>query len=732
MLSVDVVAQDSFFREPVARRDTASPRRPRVGVVLCGGGAKGFAHIRILKKIEEAGIPIDYIGGTSIGSIIGGLYAVGYDPDMMEKLVVNQDWNTIIYDKIPRSIKPIEQKMEQTNYIVTLPITKGKVKVSESLVDGVYVNLLLSRLMLPSKGIDDFTQLPVPFFCIGTDVEGSCEYEMSKGCLSRAIRASMAIPVFFTPVKYDGRLLIDGGMVNNFPVRNMQEKGVDIIIGIDLEDYNISAEKIDNSLALFTNMMNLSSHEQTEYGRHNCDIYIRPDLHGLNMMSFSSYDSILSYGEKAAIDIFPKLKRLGDSIRAIEEFTVERPHVKPIDSLYVVDIEVRGLKDNNDPYLKREFGKVFPRLMSVDEIEAAVLRLKDSGFYRDLWYEVEDAAGGVIFILHCKETSNQSLSFDIHYDNNYGIGTLVNYKLMSKGNMFKRGSLSIDLNVAERPYVRVRVNKRDGRFFRYGTEFFANYLIIDQYDNNKLTNSYSTQNDRLEFFGQFTTSHVQSFKFGVAGEFFHMRDQIGDVTLGKDYEFYTYFYTRYYLNTEDLTAFARRGWLVDILAKFILYEGVYTAGDKQPAVSLQADVLKTLPLARRHSLKLGGQLGAKLSKSKLPIPYQYFIGGQSRMKYFDNMIPFYGMSFIDDVVNFITFGKIAWQWNFYRELYSIVSCNAGHMNRDYKDWFNTNSFVAGVGLTLGINTFAGPIEVTLSGSNLKNNLVGFVNVGYWF
>jgi len=711
-----------------------SIRRPRVGVVLCGGGAKGFAHIRILKKIEEAGIPIDYIGGTSIGSIIGGLYATGYDPDMMEKLVKEQDWNTIIYDKFPDRIMPIEKKMENTKYIVTLPIKHGKVKVSESLVDGVYVNMLMSRLTLPAKEISDFTKLSVPFFCIGTDIEKAQEYEMDKGCLSRSIRASMAIPFFFTPIRYDERLLIDGGMINNFPVKNMQKKDVDIIIGIDLEDYNISADDIDNSISLLTNMMNLSSLAETEYGRKNCDIYIRPDLHGRNMLSFNDFDSILIFGEQAAELMYPKLKQLGDSIHAIADFEIERPHTQPVDSLYVIDIKVDGLIDNNDPYIKREFSKTFPKMFSIDEIEAAILRLKVSGFYSDLWYEVHDTTGGVLLTLHCKEKNNQSFSFNIHYDNNYGIGALVNYTLTSKGNKFKRVSLSADLNVAENPYLRVRINKRDGRFFRYGSEVFVGYCSIDQYNNvsDKIDHSYSIQRNKLDLFGQTTFSSNSSLKIGAVGEFYHMNDMVGSYGLTKDYEFYTYLYANYYLNTEDITTFAKRGWKVNATAKCYFYDGVFKNAESRLAWSFRGDVLKSVPLAENHTLKFGLTLGTRLGKKSLPAPYKFMAGGQSKMNYSDNIMTFTGLRFIEYLGDFITYGKIAWQWKIYKEVYTIVSTDFGFMNNDFSKWFNYNdSFVIGAGITLGLNTFAGPIELSLMTSNV-NKFVGFINIGYWF
>lgn len=728
------VKAESHGSEPVGDSIIINTsRRPRVGVVLCGGGAKGFAHIRILKKIEEAGIPIDYIAGTSIGSIIGGLYAVGYDPDMMEKLVREQDWNKIIYDEIPDRLKPIEQKMETSNYITTMPIKKGKVKVGESFVDGVCVNLLLSRLMLPAKGIRDYSKLPVPFFCIATDVENACEYEITSGNLSRSIRASMAIPFFFKPVRYDGRILVDGGMVNNFPVRNMEEKGLDIIIGVDLEDYNVTAENIDNSLSMFTNMMNLSSLEQTEYGRSHCDVYIRPNMHGRNMMSFNDFDSILIFGEQAAELMFPKLKRLGDSINAIGGPTLKRPHTQPVDSLYISDIKVEGLKDNNDPYIRREFGKVFPRVMSVDEIEEVILHLKASGFYTDLWYETDDDPdGGVLLTLHCAETSNQSFSFDIHYDNDYGIGALVNYSLSGRGNRFKRGSVNVDVNIAESPYIRARINKRDGRTFRYGTELYAGYLKINQYDKSKVSSSYGIQNDKLDIFAQLTTSYVQSFKFGAAGEFFHITDRVWDVGLDNGYEFYPYIYVNYYLNTEDLTTFVRKGWRADVTAKCIFYEGVFSTARSLPAWSLQADFIKTIALSERHSLKIGAAVDTKIGNTKLPLPYKFYVGGQSKMRYLDNIVAFDGFNFIEGVTDHISFGKLAWQWNFYKGLYSIVSCNAGFMNDDYDKWFNRDSFIIGAGLTIGLKTFAGPIEVSLMGSNTNKDPVGFINVGYWF
>ena len=355
-------------------------KRPKVGVVLCGGGAKGFAQIRILKAMDEAGVPIDFIGGTSIGSIIGALYAVGYDPDTIEKLVREQDWDRVLYDRFPEDLMPIDKRMGERRYLATFPITNGKMKVRSSFVEGVYVNLLLSRLMLPAHDIHDYKDLSVPFYCIATDVEHASQYEMNSGDLSRSVRASMSIPFLFQPVTIDDRLLIDGGMVNNFPVRNMKEHGADIIIGIDLEDESIPASQIDNSFQLLTSLMNLSSLEESLYARSHCNTYIKPNLHGRDMLSFNDFDSIIQFGQDAADKFYPQFQRLADSLQQLGPFEIKRPHVQPVEEINIVKVKVDGIPEKHKHSFARLYTKEFPAKVKLDEIEEMIVKLKTSGY----------------------------------------------------------------------------------------------------------------------------------------------------------------------------------------------------------------------------------------------------------------------------------------------------------------------------------------------------------------
>ena len=737
MMFIGLLSFNNLMAQSV--KDKAA-KRPKVGVVLCGGGAKGFAEIPILKAIDKAGVPVDYIAGTSIGSIIGSLYAVGYDPDVIEKMVREQDWNQIIYDKIPTVYLPVEKKIETRQYLASFPITNGKIKVKSSMVDGVYVNMLLSKLMLPADKIHDYRKLPVPFFCIATDVENACQYEMDKGNLSRSVRASMSIPFLFRPVSLDGKLLIDGGMVNNFPVRNMKEHGADIIIGIDLEDASIPASQIDNSLELLMSLMNLSSLEESMYARSHCNIYIKPDLHGRNMLSFNDFDSIIQFGRDAADKYYPQFKRLADSLQSIKPYKVKRPHVQPVDSILIDKIEVEGVSDNHKDAVAKEFGKEFPKKMSIKDIEDVIIKLRASGYYENLWYKIDETKKGKIFKIHCQEIADMSVAVAIHYDNNYGIGALVNFTTTRVFNMINRSTLSVDLNIAENPYLKVKFNKHHRQVFRFGADLSIYSLTLGQYTDRKITNSYSIQDNKLDLYAQLIPNLKNQLRIGAVADLVHMRDFIGNNGLEGNYNLYSYIYLNYYYENLDAPSFARRGWRINMTGKMVFFNGIaedvtmsgLSNEGVQSSFITHIDLLKSIPIGKKSALKFELEGGMKIGTAETPLFYQFFVGGQSKMKYFDNILAFTGLDFTDRVVDHIAINKIAWQWNFYKSLYSTVHIDYGYMSDTYDSWFNSNNFIIGYGLSLGVDTMIGPFEISVMGSNINTGVMGFINVGYWF
>ena len=204
--------------------------RPKVGLVMSGGGAKGFAYIGMLRVMQEVGLRVDYIGGTSIGSIVAGLYAIGYSPDEIERMVRKQDWDALLIDEIPRKYIAYEEKEFLENSIISLPLKKRKIGLKQSMYEGQQVNLLLNRFFSPAWNTTDFSKFQTPFLCVGTNLYNGDAVVLKDGYLPMAIRASMSIPGYFSPAYYNGYYLVDGGIVDNYPAVLLKNEGAQLII----------------------------------------------------------------------------------------------------------------------------------------------------------------------------------------------------------------------------------------------------------------------------------------------------------------------------------------------------------------------------------------------------------------------------------------------------------------------------------------------------------------------
>lgn len=732
-LKLIVILLSFVFCQNIIAQTNDSITRPRVGVVLSGGGAKGFAHIGVLKVIEESGLPIDYIAGTSMGSIVGGLYSIGYSPETMIRLVKEQNWDAVMSDAIPRKYISVDDKILDRHYLATFPFRNRKIEMKSAIYDGAMVNLLLARLTSPVYNIRNYSELSVPFLCVAADIETAEAYEMTRGNLQRSIRASMSIPFYFTPVEVDGRLLIDGGMRNNFPVHNLRDKGLDIIIGVNVQrdfrkkdDLNSLAKILDQMIAMTDIDANMKAQEDV-------DIHIKPNLSNFGMMDFNYYDTIIALGEQAARQYLPEFKRLADSIKSIEDYTLERPDIEPLDTIFVISLKVKGVKQESENFIKKSLGKHYPATMAIDDIETSIMRIYATGYFSDIWYELEPAVKGVNLVIHCKEREEETVSVAAHYDSDYGIGILANVTLKNILKFPTRSTLSADINIAEDPYFKLRLHSNVSQKFKYGVDLSVISLFMNQYSDYVINNSYSVQDNKLDLFFEFMPNLKRQFRIGTAANYVHLRDNLIHTVSSDNYDFISYAYFNYYINNEDSPTFASRGWKFNLNGKYIMPVIKMDDGSMMKnSIVLKADVSGSIAIGKRHSLKIGATLGSSLLQEEPPLSYQFFVGGQSNMNYFDNIISFDGLRFTQLYGDHIAIAKMSWQYNFYKNLYAIANVNGGYINSDYNSWFSDKSFVFGCGLTFGIETMAGPIELSLMGSNRCSDLVGFLNVGYWF
>ncbi|WP_460090159.1 patatin-like phospholipase family protein [Pseudomonas sp. S2_E02] len=289
---------------PVFVHATEAPR-PKVGLVLSGGAARGLAHIGVLKALEEQGIKIDAIAGTSMGAVVGGLYASGYKIDELEKLALNIDWQAALSDAPPREDVPFRRKQDDRDFLVKQKLSfrdDGSLGLPLGVIQGQNLALLLESLLAHTSDTRDFDKLPIPFRAVATDIANGEKVVFRKGHLPQVIRASMSIPAVFAPVELDGRLLVDGGMTDNIPLDVAREMGVDVAIVVDIgtplrnrKQLTTVVDVLNQSITLMTR----SNSEEQLAALKSSDVLIQPALAAYGVTDFGKAQDMIDAGYRA-------------------------------------------------------------------------------------------------------------------------------------------------------------------------------------------------------------------------------------------------------------------------------------------------------------------------------------------------------------------------------------------------------------------------------------------------
>jgi NTE family protein len=316
-----------------AEAQESDSERPKIGVALGGGGAKGGAHVGVLKVFEELNIPIDYIAGTSIGGIVGGLYATGMTADQLGEAIANIDWNEALRDKPPRRDLSFRKKEEQARYLLDLElgVGRGGVKWPSGFISGQNLFFLLQSMTLNVADITDFHKLPIPFECVATNVGSGEMAILDSGYLATALRATMAIPGVFAPVEIDNMLLVDGGLVNNLPVDVVQAMGADIVIAVDLGE-SLSARPVGASMIqIYQQTMRMLTRPNVNSRLEMADLVINPGVSGYGTMAFGSIIEIMDKGYEVASSMADELRKYSipeaeyATLRKTQQWSVPEP-----------------------------------------------------------------------------------------------------------------------------------------------------------------------------------------------------------------------------------------------------------------------------------------------------------------------------------------------------------------------------------------------------------------------
>lgn len=318
-----------FVLTPATGQEPRDEARPKVALVLEGGGAKGMAHVGVLRVLERAGIPIDIITGTSMGSIVGGLYAIGYDAAALEELVTAQDWQYLLGDKLETYSPMLDNRKRENTYVLSKLITlDGKTAVGNTggFVEGRNLERLFARLTSAYPDSMSFDDLPIPFACVATNIMDNTEYDFRSGRLDEAMRASMSIPGVFAPIRKGDMVLVDGGLRNNYPADIAKVMGADIIIGVIVDEDDKRPEELTSTMDILMQVVSVNCKNKFEDNVRLTDIPIRVDVHGYSMMSFTAaaLDTLIKRGEAAAMAHWDELVALRERLGTDEDEVATR------------------------------------------------------------------------------------------------------------------------------------------------------------------------------------------------------------------------------------------------------------------------------------------------------------------------------------------------------------------------------------------------------------------------
>ncbi len=721
---IGLQAQDRITKRLQNILDTAGT--VHVGLVLAGGGAKGLAHIGVIKVLEEEGIQVEYVGGTSMGGLIGGLYATGNDSKRMEKIISHMNWDKLLSDKVVRRDLPIDEKADLSSYIISLPLVGFVPNLPRGLVKGQLVENEITKLTWSVNDIKDFSKLPIPFYCVATNIENGHEVVLDKGSLPVALRSTMSIPSVFEPVKLNGNLLVDGGLVNNFPVDIMRKKGMNFIIGVDVGANLYKRDEINSIVEILDQASSFYGRIKLEKNIANTDIYIRPDISGLSTLDFGEAEKIISRGEEAARAHIDELRSLARFLKShnIKSITVVNKMLDT-DSLYITDVKVNSERKSSRKIVGARINLKTPQKHSIEEINNAVNRVYYSGFFDKLTYSLKKNNEGYTLILNVKEKTSNSFRVGGRYDSYTEASLLLNIKLH---NFLIDGSkLNFTAVLGPNPALGLRYSMDQGRKVGYALELGYKTRELFTYDEKfkNPTSSYffSYTNAAFEVYSNYSSN--RRVIFGTNFDYFNIKSQVGilpDVNLSRPI---FNFYGKYIIDYYDDANYPLHGFKFNLTADQALMES------QHPMTYIKAD-FETVITAMNEKLifQPGLFAGATLGEPE-NYPYVYVIGGMGQ-NYIANMVPFAGMQYTSYFESNTIIARCKLSWNFLGKHYLFVVGNAGTFNDIFESMFYDSKFYYGGAIGYSLNSLIGPIEISWAASNQGPYTTSFLNIGYWF
>jgi len=737
-----VLAQDT----PLTLDDLKGKKDLKVGLVLSGGGAKGFAHIGVLKVIEEAGIRVDYVGGTSMGAVIGGLYASGYNATQLDSIVGDISFGKLIQDQLPREAKTFYEREDAEKYALTLPFNNFKISFPKGLSGGQNYFNLLSRLLTHVDETEDFTQLPIPFFCIATDIETGKEVILDTGYLPEAINASAALPSVFNPVIIEDRIYVDGGVSNNYPVEELRKRGVDVVIGVDVQDSLRDRKELGSVPGIMLQISNFRTIEAMEDKRKLTDLYLKPNISGYGVVDFSEGPEIVKTGIAVAEENRDALDKIASMQRA--DYTRAPIKINNQDSITIAAASLSGNNFYPRSYVMGKLKLRLPEKMTFQDFGERVNNLSATGNFDRVSYRFKEISQGKLLDLYMQETeSTQFLRLGLHYDDLYRTGILLNF---TKKRLFTTNDvLAFDFILGDNLRYRFDYYIDKGYYWSVGARSILNTFdkrvnarFAEQTGGGDFTGVNTLDLDYQDITNQIFVRTVWLTDFSLELGAEHKYLEITTPTISDDddtFEGLTFERSNIYsafgqlkYDSLDNKYFPTSGAFFDGRFNWYVSSSDFSENFEPFAIGKAQFKYAIQPI---KNLTLIGEVagGFDIGETSSGNSLAFFLGGYGN-NYVNNLIPFVGYDFVsfgggDFVKGGITVDFEIAPKNHINFIANYA--NAGNKMFSSGAWLEAPEF-SGYALGYSFDSFIGPLEVKYSYSPELNSSEWYFALGYWF
>ena len=731
-----------------AQQDSVRNERKKVGVVLSGGGAKGMAHIGVLKVLEKAGIPVDIVTGTSIGSIVGGLYAIGYNAHSLDSMVRTQDWTYVITDKEDLRNQSLLDRKKMNTYLFHTGVTFGKRdQGAGGLIRGKNLAELFQKLFVGYTDSLDFNKdLKIPFACVATNIMDNSEVVFHSGRLPQAIRASMSIPAAFSPVRLGDMVLVDGGLKNNYPVDVAREMGAEVVIGVTLNGKPKTAEDITGTMKIVGQIIDVNCVNKYAENKAITDLWMNVDPHGYSTASFTSeaIDSLVRYGEEEAMRHWDEIIALKKLIGIDDSFrpTIYSP-LRPdamTERQHITGFTFENMTPQAERFLRNKF-----HLNRTDSIDAKLEQALTTSMRMDLFYQTAECqlipeAGGVRVVLSAGERKSVQFHAGVRYDTEENAAILLGLDIPLK--TATPIETDITLRLGKRLMARGEITIHPRSFTRPTFSFTFHRNDVDVYTYGDLVYNIRYNQSQAELLPiNFDLRHF-NLQMGLRWDFLHYRNKLEselakDVTL-ENQHFFSY-RARLALNTEDNWTFPTRGtrfnaeyaYLTNDFAQLDVIDAV---GNKQGKTAGMSDVNANW----RMSFTVGSRFtiqpmiyGRLLFGSFIPGVFGNTIGGEWFGHYVEQQMPFAGIGNMEYVRQQFVAAQLQAQERIGKSSYVLLRLAAGQQSEKLSELFDYRT-MAGAQIAYYYNSIFGPLGATLGYSNHTKKGYFFINLGYEF